>query len=155
MNLIHEVINYLTTLPASTWTTLASYLGGSTAVAGTLQVAKHKLNFADADKLVVFALGFLSFIAAFVDVLLQSNATNPLPQLGHITAALIGGAVVVHRFFVSPAYYGIAAKLKKFDTLLKEVETQEAKDSAAAPAAVTQPAASTLPDESNLAQFQV
>lgn len=149
MEFVHEVTNYINSLPASTWTTLGSYLAGSTLVATVLQVAKHKFNFAGASKFVVFALGFLSFLAAFADLLLQANAVSPLPQLGHVTGLLMAGAVVVHRFAISPAYYSVTNKLKGFNTLLKEAESEEATPSKVIPVNVD------LPEEANLAQFQV
>lgn len=158
MNHVQEVINYIANQPSSTWTTLASYLGGSTLVASVLQVAKHKLNFAGASKLVVFALGFFSFLAAFADLMLQTNAINPLPQLGHVTGLLMAGAVVIHRFAVSPAYYMLSTKAQKFSKLLDEVDQEKKAQPANIPAEVvsTVPLASAvLPDESNLVQFQV
>jgi hypothetical protein len=163
MHLLNEVINYVSNLPPSTWTTLVSYLGGSTLVASVLQVLKHKFKFADAEKLIVFALGFFSFIAAFADFLLQSNPTlSALPWLGHATGLLMAGAVVVHRFAVSPAYYSLTARLQGFDKLLKEAEKEDLPAAGAIPAEVvnsvpvSQPAVAVgLPDEANLAQFQV
>lgn len=163
MNLVHEIINYISNQPTSTWTTLASYLGGSTLVASILQVAKHKLNFADAEKLIVFVLGFFSFLAAFADFLIQSNpALSALPFLGRTSGLIMAGAVIVHRFAVSPAYYKLASKAQNFESLLKEAE-KEQKDVPNLPAPVTAsppvaPAAvatPVLPDEGNLAQFQV
>lgn len=150
MNLVHEVISYLVNQPASTWTTLGSYLAGSTLVAGLLQVVKHKFNFADAQKLVTFMLGFFSFLAAFADYLLQANATNPLPTLGRTTGLLIGGAVLVHRYAVSPGYYKFIAQAGKFSNFLKDLQAFQASQKAAAPAAPATPV-----DEANLSQFQV
>lgn len=157
MNFIHEVINYITSQPPTTWTTLASYLGGSTAVASVLQIVKHKFKFADAEKLIVFALGFFSFLAAFADFLIQSNPTlSALPFLSHATGLLMAGAVVVHRFAVSPAYYKLATKLQKFDKALKEAETEQLSAIAPIPTAVVNSVpTSTLPDEGSLTQFQV
>lgn len=151
MNLIHEVVNYFTNLPPSTWTTLGAYLGGSTLVASLLQIAKHKFNFAEAQKFVTLALGFISFLVAFANFLLQTSAGNPLPQLGHTTGLLMAGAVVVHRFAVSPGYYKLVEKLKKFSDVLAELEAQQAVTKAAlAPVPTDQPS-----EESNVAQFQV
>jgi hypothetical protein len=155
MNFVHELINYIANQPASTWTTLASYLGGSTVVASVLQVLKHKFKFADARNLLVFALGFFSFIAAFADFLIQSNPTlSALPWLGHTTGLLMAGAVVVHRFAVSPAYYSLSLKLRGFEKLLKEAEKEQL-PAAVIPEAVVNSVPTALPDEANLAQFQV
>lgn len=145
MDTLHQIFNYLNNLPASDWTTLLSYLGGSTVVASILQVLKHKLNFAEAQKLIVVLLGVFSFLASFADFLIQSNPNlSALPWLGKTTALLMAGAVVVHRFAVSPAYYKLNLKLSNLGKLLKEVEGEQA--AAKAP---------TLPSEANLQQFQV
>lgn len=160
MNSVHEIINYITSQPLSTWTTLGSYLGGSTLVASVLQIVKHKFKFADAEKLIVFMLGFFSFVAAFADFLIQNNPTlSALPWLGHATGLLMAGAVVVHRFAVSPAYYKLTAKLQTFDKLVKEAEADQLPptvipESVIKSLPVTAPA-EILPDEGNLAQFQV
>lgn len=161
MNFVHEVINYITSQPPTTWTTLVSYLGGSTAVASVLQIVKHKFKFADAEKLIIFMLGFFSFLAAFADFLIQNNPTlSALPWLGHATGLLMAGAVVVHRFAVSPAYSKLATKLQGFDKLLKEAETEQQLPVAAPVVSnkitvTTATPAATLPDEGNLQQFQV
>lgn len=154
MHLVHELINYLTNLPPSTWTTLASYLGGSTVVASILQIVKHKLNFAEARNLIVLALGFFSFLAAFADFLIQANpALSALPWLGHVTGLVMAGAVVIHRLAVSPVYYRLAAKLQTFNKLLKEVEVEQLVP-AQVPDFVVKDVP-ILPDEANLIQFKV
>lgn len=145
MDTLHQVFNYLSNLPASDWTTLLSYLGGSTVVASVLQILKHKLNFANMEKLIVFMLGFFSFLASFADFIIQSNPNlSALPWLGKTTALLMAGAVVVHRFAVSPAYYKLNLKLSNLGKLLKEVEGEQAATKAP-----------TLPSEANLAQFEI
>lgn len=163
MNLVHEIINYITSQPPTTWTTLISYLGGSTLVASVLQVVKHKFKFADAEKLIVFMLGFFSFLAAFADFLIQSNPSlSALPYLGHATGLIMAGAVVVHRFAVSPAYYKLASKAQNFESLLKEAEKEQTNEPNLPTSVTTSPpvapatvATPVLPDEGNLAQFQV
>lgn len=149
MQFVHEVINYIGSQPASTWSTLGAYLAGSTVVASALQVVKHKFKFADAKKLIVFVMGFFSFLVAFADLLLQANLTHPLPQLGHVTGLLMAGAMVVHRFAVSPAYYAITAKAQRIGKLLDEVEQENT--NLPLPAV----ALNALPEEANLAQFQL
>lgn len=150
MEFIHEAYQYIVNQPASTWTTLGAYLAGSTVVASLLQVVKHKLNFADAKKLLVFAMGFLSFLVAFADFLLQTNAVNPLPTIGHMTGLIMAGAVVVHRFAVSPLYYSLSQKIANFSKFLDDVAAMQAQKKA--PAGST---AAQLPDEANLSQFQL
>jgi hypothetical protein len=103
MQTIHHLVNFIANQPPSTWTTVLSYLGGSTLVASLLQVVKHKLSIADAKKLVTILLGTFSFVAAFADYLLSTTAQNPT-SLGRNTAAIMAGAVLVHRFAVSPVY---------------------------------------------------
>lgn len=155
MNFVHEVINYLANQPTSTWTTLGAYLGGSTLVASLLQVIKHKFKFADAEKLIVFMLGFFSFLAAFADFLIQSNPSlSALPWLGHATGLLMAGAVVVHRFAVSPAYYKLATKLQRFEKVLKEAEAEET-NPPVVPSPTPPAPVAALPDEGNLKQFEV
>lgn len=154
MHFVHEVINYLTSQPTSTWTTVGSYLAGSTLVASLLQIVKHKLNITEAKKLVTFLLGFFSFLAAFADFLLQANASNPLPTLGHTTAYLLAGAVVVHRYAVSPAYYKLGVQFKKFSGFLDEVSQYQADKKNVAAVATTQ-VNQELDVPGNLEQFQV
>lgn len=155
MNFVHEIVNYINNLPPDTWSTLGSYLGGSALVASLLQVLKHKFNFADAKKVLVFASGALSAVVAIADFLLQANSSNPLPTIGHMTGLLMAGAVIVHRFAVSPGYYKLATYFQKASTYLGNVEAYAASQKAVATPAQPNAPASDLPDESNLAQFQV
>lgn len=158
MNSVHEVVTYIINQPPTTWTTLLSFLGGSTLVASVLQVVKHKFNFAEAEKFVVFVLGFFSFLAAFADFLIQSNPTlSALPWLGHTTTMLVGGAVIVHRFVVSPVYYKLNTKLQGFEKLLEEAETEQKLPVAALPTGTSATTINygSLPDEANLTQFQI
>jgi uncharacterized membrane protein len=158
MQHIQEIYNSLTSIPASEWQSLLAWLAGSTLVASVLQVAKHKLNLAEAQKMVVFALGFLSFLAAFADFLLQNaNTVNALPFLGQATSALMAGAVLVHRFVVSGAYYKVEQAINKFSNLLKEIEGEDQvkADLKAAASAASAIPGNALPEEASLAQFQV
>jgi hypothetical protein len=158
MQHIQEIYNALNSVPQDQWQTLLTWLGGSALVASVLQVAKHKLNFAEAEKAVVFALGFLSFIAAFGDFILQNSDTvNALPYLGQATSALMAGAVIMHRFVISGAYYKTIATLTKFKGLLKEIEAEEqAKaDLDGAASAANKIPVNALGEETNLVQFQL
>lgn len=119
---MHQIIHYLTSQPSSTYTTLFSFLGGSTLVATVLQLVKHKLNIAEAKSLVTFLLGMFSFVAAFADYILSATSQNPT-ALGKNTAILIAGAVFIHRFAVSPAYTKIVGGL---GGLIKDAETYRA-----------------------------
>lgn len=110
MNFIHEVINYFGSIPTSTWSTLGTYLAGSTIVATLLQILKHRFSFADAKKFVTFMLGLLSFIVVLADWILSAAVTNP-SVLGRNTAVVVGVAVFVHRFAVSPVYNKIVVGL--------------------------------------------
>lgn len=100
---MHEIVHYIQSVPSSTWTSLLSFLGGSTLVASLLQVVKHKLNIAEAKSLVTFLLGLFSFLAAFANYILSATSQNPT-VLGQHTAMIVAGAVFIHRFAVSPAY---------------------------------------------------
>jgi hypothetical protein len=155
MEIFNEVVNYFNSVPASTWHALGAFLGGSTAIAALLQIIKHKFNITEAKKLLAFLLGFISFLASFADFLLQQNATHPLPTIGKLTIELIGAATLIHRFAVSPAYYKLAAKLANLQAWLDKVAAYEAGQKPAVAAPVAPTAASALPDEANLAQFQV
>lgn len=119
---MHQVINYLLNQPTSTYTTLLSFLGGSTLVATVLQLLKHKLNIAEAKSLVTFLLGFLSFLAAFANYILSATSQNPT-ALGKNTALIIAGAVFVHRFAVSPTYNKVVVGL---GGLIKDAGTYRA-----------------------------
>lgn len=162
MNFVHEVINAIANQPTSTWTTLGAYLGGSTLVASLVQILKHKLNFADAKKALVAVTGFISFLAAFANLVLsnstQLSGLQAIPWLGHVTLLLLGGATVIHRFLVSPGYYKLAAGLQKASNWLDAVKTVETQNKTTNTSVVTSAVTSgtsSLPDESNLTQFQV
>lgn len=115
MNFINEVINYFGSIPVSTWSTLGTYLAGSTIVATILQIIKHRFSFADAKKFVTFMLGVLSFVVVLADWILSAASTNP-SALGKNTAVVVGLAVFVHRFAVSPIYskivFGLGSLIK-------------------------------------------
>lgn len=123
---MHQVINYFLNQPASTWTTLLSFLGASTAVATLLQILKHKLNFADAQKLIVFVLGVFSTVAASADYLISNASTSPLPTILGNGSKLMALAVIVHRFAVSPAYdkvvNGLGSLIKDANTYRESVK---------------------------------
>jgi hypothetical protein len=158
MQHIQEIANSLTSIPSSEWNSLFSYLGGSTLVATLLQVAKHKLKFADMQKAIVLVLGLLSFLVAFANFLLQNtNSVNALPWLSHTTGLLMAGAVIMHRFIVSGAYYKTVEVLNRFSALLKEVEGEEKvkAELQATQDAVTKIPVSALTEETNLVQFQL
>lgn len=110
MQHIHQIISYIANQPTATWTTIGSYLGGSTLVATLLQIIKHKLNITEAKKLITFLLGLLSFLTVFADYILSSTTQNPT-VLGRNTALVAGVAVFIHRFAVSPAYDKIVGGL--------------------------------------------
>jgi hypothetical protein len=159
MEFIHHVVNAFNNVPASTWAGLGAWLGGSTGIAVILQVTKYKFKFADAKKFVVFMMGFLSFAASLADFIIQSGATNALPQISSMTAQLMAGAVVMHRFAVSPAYYKLTGLTYRFSKWLDEVAAYQAAQKAnkvvePSAAAVAQ-AEVTLPAEGDLKQFEL
>lgn len=149
MDTVREVINYFATISPYSWQALGAFLAGSTVIAGLLQIVKHKLQIADAKKLIMFLLGFFSFLASFADFVIQQNAVHPLPDIGKLTVALIGGATVLHRFAVSPAYYKIVAKLTALGAWLDGVKAYQASQKS-----TTIPVAQ-LPGEADLVQFEV
>lgn len=136
---MHQIINYLLNQPSSTYTTLLSFLGGSTLVATILQVLKHKLNIAEAKSLVTFLLGFLSFLAAFANYILSATSQNPT-ALGKNTALIVAGAVFIHRFAVSPSYNKVVVGL---GNLVKDAQTYRASVAPLSTTAGETPAAGT------------
>lgn len=119
---MHQIINYILNQPTSTYTTILSFLGGSTLVASLLQVIKHKLNISEAKTLVTFLMGIMSFLVAFANYIMQSSTQNPT-ALGQHTAFIVAGAVFVHRFAVSPMYSKIVDGL---GGLIKDANTYRA-----------------------------
>lgn len=142
MDTIQDFINGIITTPASTWTTIGAYIGGSTLVATVLQLIKHKFSIVDRKKLVTFLLGVLSFVAALAELIISTTSQNPA-ILGQHTAMIAGIAVFVHRFMISPVYHKIVMTLNSL------IEDAQAYRASIAPAAVT----SETPVEPQ--QFQV
>jgi hypothetical protein len=132
METVQHLINFVANQPTSTWTTVLSYLAASTLVATVLQVVKHKFSIANAKKLVTVLLGVLSFVTAFADYLISTTAQNPT-ALGRNTAAIVAGAVFVHRFAVSPLYNKVVVSLT---SLVKDANAYRA---SVAPAPVVSP----------------
>lgn len=141
--MLHTIVTYIANQPTSTWTTIAAYLGTSTLVASVLQVIKHWKGFAEAKKLVVALLGLLSFLAGFADWIIQTNATNPIPTIGHSTAYIMSGAVLIHRFAVSPVYEKGFTKVAQ---IVEDAKTYRATiaPQPVSPAEVSAPAAQTF-----------
>lgn len=100
---MHSIINYLTNLPPSTWTSVLSFLGGSAVIATILQFIKKKFNMDEMKKLVVALAGIFSYIAASASYLLTHAATSPLPTIAGNGTKLLALATLIHRFAVSPA----------------------------------------------------
>lgn len=119
---MQQIINFVVNQPTSTWTTVLSFLGGSTIVASLLQVIKHKLNISEAKTLVTFLMGVMSFLVAFANYIMQSSAQNPT-VLGQHTAFIVAGAVFIHRFAVSPIYTKVVGGLT---SLIKDAGTYRA-----------------------------
>jgi hypothetical protein len=107
---MHEVLEFVKALPPDNIASILAVLGGSTVVASILQLIKHKFGIQDAKELVTILLVILSTIASLADYIVQSGAANP-DVLGKHTAFVLSGAVLIHRFAVSPAYAKIVEKL--------------------------------------------
>jgi hypothetical protein len=124
---VTNFVNYLKDVPSESWTQLWVAVGSSTAVAVVLQTIKHWLSIENRKKLIMGLLSLLSFVASIADWLIQHIAANPL-LLGKNTAAVLGTAVLVHRFFVSPIYNrGILA----FKELLADAQAERDRRNAA------------------------
>ena len=126
---MHSILNYLTTIPSSTWTTLLAYLAGSAGVASLLQLLKKKLHI-DSAKVISALLGLFSFVAAAGDYIINQATQNP-SVLGRNTAYIVSLAFFVHRFAVSPLF----GKLEK--SLLPYVSDVNAYHQARKASAVT------------------
>ena len=98
---MQDIIQYLSSLPMSTWTTLLSYLGGAAGIATALQLIKRKYKL-DGPKLVSFLLGVFSLVTSGADYLITNAATSPLPTILGNGSKLLAAAFFVHRFAVSP-----------------------------------------------------
>lgn len=134
MDTVHEVVSFFTNQPVSTYTTILSYLGGSTLVASILQVVKHKFSLQEAKSLVTFLLGLFSFVAAFADYIISATSQNPT-ALGRNTAAIVAGAVFIHRFAVGPLYTKLVVNLTN---LVKDANAYRASVAQVAAPAETQ-----------------
>lgn len=107
-----DIFSYIVNQPDSTWTTLGAYLGGSALVATILQVIKHSFKIQDAKKLVTLLLGSLSLLVSLADLALSSGNNDQFAKtLGQHGAFIMAGAVIVHRFAVSPAYHYLTGTL--------------------------------------------
>lgn len=133
---MHSILNYLTSLPSSDWTTLLAIFGGSTGIATILQIVKRKLHI-DSAKVISALLGVFSLVTSLANYIVGNVSTSPLPTVGKLTAYLLTGAFFVHRYAVSP----LSAKIEK--SLLSVVA-----DANAYRAAKSAPGAPT--DSSNL-----
>lgn len=120
MNNVHIIWNYLHALP---WQTIVTYIGGSAGIASLLQILKHKLNFADAQKLIVFVLGVFSLLASTSEYFISNATTSPLPTIFGNGSKILALAVIVHRFAISPAYDKLVNGL---GSLIKDAQTYRA-----------------------------
>lgn len=100
---MHSIINYLTNLPPSTWTSVLSFLAGSSVVALAVQLVKKKLNLDEMKKLVIALASIFSYIAAAASYIISHATTSPLPTIAGNGTKLLALAVLIHRFAVSPA----------------------------------------------------
>lgn len=124
---VTNFVNYLKDVPSDSWAQLWVVVGSSTVVAVALQTIKHWLSIENRKKLIMGLLSMLSFVASIADWLIQHISQNPL-LLGRHTATVLGTAVVVHRFFVSPIYNrGILA----FKELLADAQAERDRRNAA------------------------
>lgn len=103
MEIITNTWHYLQSIPASTWSQIGAYLVASGVIASLLQVVKNRFHI-DEKKLITGLLALFSALASTADYLVTNNPAAPLPEIGSLWAYLIAGAVILHRFAVSPAY---------------------------------------------------
>lgn len=113
METLTNVWNYLQTIPLETWSQIGGYLAASGIIATVLQFTKKKFSI-DGKKLITGLLATFSLFASVAEYLVTHNPGSPLPEIGSLWAYVMAGAVILHRFAVSPAYYRIEAALRNF-----------------------------------------
>ncbi len=103
------IIDWIGTIPISSWEAVLWYLAGGSGVAIVLQVLKNVFKI-DSKKIVTFLLGVLSFVPIFADAVVSGLSANP-NAIGSGTAYLLTAAVFAHRFAVSPIYTRLQVSL--------------------------------------------
>lgn len=135
MDTLLHIYEVIINQPAETWTTIGTYLSGSTIVVVILQFIKVKIikKPEDAKKLITFLLGVLAFAVTGADFALQNQALLQV-QLAQSATIVLSGAVFIHRFAGSPAYKYLHQKLQAYSTFKLEVaEYRAAKTQVALP----------------------
>lgn len=145
---LHIAYNYVINQPASTWTTVGSYVGGSAIVATVLQFFKKKFNLDEARKLILFLAGFLSFLVAAANDYLQTTPQSPT-TLVHTTLFLTAVATFVHCFAVSPTTEKLLPKFQAFFTAVATVQA------AKKPLNTTAGTTSAVPEPAEVETFKV
>jgi hypothetical protein len=141
---INSVLDYLFNNPG----TLIAALCTGTGVSIVLQLIKHFGKFDEAKKLIMILLGVLSVGATLADQAWiftgQNTALLNMRDLGWVITA----AVFMHRFAVSPAYYGALKGLSFYNNLLTDASAYRTeKAQLAAAAAPASPADSVVAPE--------
>jgi hypothetical protein len=123
MNNLHAVWQYFTTLPASSWYGLAALLVTSGVVSGLVQTLKpvfKKLESkygVEAKKLIVGALGLLSFAIATAGDYVTSNGAS-LGNVGNHAAWIMAIAVALYHFGGSKTYTKCTGVLSDIQTVI-------------------------------------
>jgi hypothetical protein len=148
MEVVNQIITGLWALVPRDPNVIIAFLGSGTVVAVLLQVVKHFGKLEEAKKTVVFLLTALSTIVAYAGDVLQFVPAQATAVFGEQVAAVLGFAVVVHRFGVSPAYYKLIALLEKFKQVFSDAKAYRAEVSGVAEPEA--PAPATAPHEFSL-----
>jgi hypothetical protein len=148
MEVVHQIITGLLALVPRDPNTIIAFLGSGAVVAVLLQVIKHFGKLEEAKKTVVFLLGALSTVVAYAGDVLQFVPPQATAIFGEQVAAVLGFAVVVHRFGVSPAYYKLIALLERLKQVFTDAKAYRAEVSGQS--AAEAPAPATAPHEFSL-----
>lgn len=107
---MQTLINYINSVPQSSWNALFVYLAGGAGISVVLQVIKYVFKLHDDKKLLTVLLGILSFLPTAADALISSS-NQSLVAVGQSSAYLMTFAVLMHRFAVSPIYSRLVVSL--------------------------------------------
>lgn len=113
MELAMRIWLYLESVPVEFWQTVGTALVTSGVISLVLQFIKKKFQI-DGKKLVATMLSTMTFLASVTQFLVTNNPGSPLPEIAQYWAYVMAGAVILHRFFVSPLYRRVETALRNF-----------------------------------------
>jgi uncharacterized membrane protein (DUF485 family) len=105
---------------------ILGFLATGSTVAVVLQIIKHYGKLQEAKKVVMLLLAVLSFFAAYAGQFLSFTSGNAAILALHNLGWVVTIAVFVHRFAVSPVYYGLINVVKAYNQNLTDAEAYRA-----------------------------